>query len=118
MLAIEMGASARDLVERSIPIPRSVKPSARAAEVYFGTATDLYRPKTAVGEKGGMEERWRAGGVIQRTRAESPAQAASHLTQAAPLTRGFPGNGQSAWQTLPIISTASLGVTLTAMRKG
>ena len=45
VLAIEMGASARDLVETIHPHPTLSETLGAAAEVYFGTATDLYRPK-------------------------------------------------------------------------
>ena len=45
VLAIEMGTSARDLVETIHPHPTLSETLGAAAEVYFGTATDLYRPK-------------------------------------------------------------------------
>ena len=45
MLAIEMGASVRDLVETIHPHPTLSETLGGAAEVYFGTATDLYRPR-------------------------------------------------------------------------
>jgi len=45
VLAIEMGASARDLVETIHPHPTLSETLGAAAEVFFGTATDLYRPK-------------------------------------------------------------------------
>jgi dihydrolipoamide dehydrogenase len=45
VLAIEMGASARDLVETIHPHPTLSETLGFAGEVYFGTATDLYRPK-------------------------------------------------------------------------
>jgi dihydrolipoamide dehydrogenase len=45
VLAIEMGATASDLVETIHPHPTLGETLAGAAEVYFGTATDLYRPK-------------------------------------------------------------------------
>jgi dihydrolipoamide dehydrogenase len=45
VLAIEMGASARDLTETIHPHPTLSETLGFAAEVFFGTATDLYRPK-------------------------------------------------------------------------
>jgi dihydrolipoamide dehydrogenase len=45
VLAIEMGATARDVVETIHPHPTLSETLGAAAEVYFGTATDLYRPK-------------------------------------------------------------------------
>ncbi len=45
VLAIEMGAAVRDLTESIHPHPTLSETMAFAAEVYFGTATDLYRPK-------------------------------------------------------------------------
>jgi dihydrolipoamide dehydrogenase len=45
VLAIEMGCAVRDLVETIHPHPTLGETLAFAAEVYFGTATDLYRPK-------------------------------------------------------------------------
>lgn len=46
VLAIEMGAHLRDLTEAIHPHPTLSETLGFAAEVYFGTATDLYRPKT------------------------------------------------------------------------
>ncbi|MEN6496695.1 MAG: dihydrolipoyl dehydrogenase [Thermoguttaceae bacterium] len=45
VLAIEMGASVRDLTDTIHPHPTLSETLSFAAEVYFGTATDLYRPK-------------------------------------------------------------------------
>lgn len=45
VLAIEMGASVRDLTDTIHPHPTLSETLGFAAEVYFGTATDLYRPK-------------------------------------------------------------------------
>jgi dihydrolipoamide dehydrogenase len=45
VLAMEMGASARDMVETIHPHPTLGETLGGAAEVYFGIATDLYRPK-------------------------------------------------------------------------
>jgi dihydrolipoamide dehydrogenase len=45
VLAIEMGARARDLTGTIHPHPTLTETLAAAAEVYLGTATDLYRPK-------------------------------------------------------------------------
>ncbi len=45
VLAIEMGATARDLAETIHPHPTLSETLGFAAEVFFGTATDLYRPR-------------------------------------------------------------------------
>ncbi len=45
VLAIEMGASVRDLVETIHPHPTLSETLGVAAEVFFGTATDLYKPR-------------------------------------------------------------------------
>jgi len=45
VLAIEMGASLRDLTDSIHPHPTLSETLSFAAEVYYGTATDLYRPK-------------------------------------------------------------------------
>jgi dihydrolipoamide dehydrogenase len=45
VLAIEMGAHARDLTDTIHPHPTLSETVAFAAEVFYGTATDLYRPK-------------------------------------------------------------------------
>jgi dihydrolipoamide dehydrogenase len=45
VLAIELGASVRDLSDSIHPHPTLSETLANAAEVYLGTATDLYRPK-------------------------------------------------------------------------
>jgi dihydrolipoamide dehydrogenase len=45
VLAIEMGCAVRDVVETIHPHPTLGETLAFAAEVHFGTATDLYRPK-------------------------------------------------------------------------
>ena len=45
VLAIEMGADVRDLAESIHPHPTFSETLAAAAEVYLGTATDLYRPR-------------------------------------------------------------------------
>ncbi len=45
VLAIEMGASVADVTETIHPHPTLSETLGFAAEVYFGTATDLYRPR-------------------------------------------------------------------------
>ncbi|HLA85329.1 MAG TPA: dihydrolipoyl dehydrogenase [Thermoguttaceae bacterium] len=45
VLAIEMGAAVGDLTDSIHPHPTLTETLGAAAEVYFGTATDLYRPK-------------------------------------------------------------------------
>lgn len=45
VLAIEMGAAVRDLTDSIHPHPTLTETLGFAGEVYFGTATDLYRPK-------------------------------------------------------------------------
>jgi dihydrolipoamide dehydrogenase len=45
VLAIEMGASVRDVAETIHPHPTLGETLGGAAEVFYGTATDLYRPK-------------------------------------------------------------------------
>ena len=45
VLAIEMGCTARDVSESIHPHPTLTETLGFAAEVYYGTATDLYRPK-------------------------------------------------------------------------
>ena len=45
VLAIEMGASLRDLTESIHPHPTLSETLGAAAEAYFGTATDMYRPR-------------------------------------------------------------------------
>ncbi|HEY4760704.1 MAG TPA: dihydrolipoyl dehydrogenase [Thermoguttaceae bacterium] len=45
VLAIEMGASVRDLVESIHPHPTFSETLGAAAEVFYGTATDLYKPR-------------------------------------------------------------------------
>lgn len=45
VLAIEMGASIRDVTESIHPHPTLSETVAFAGEVFFGTATDMYRPK-------------------------------------------------------------------------
>ncbi len=45
VVAIEMGAHVRDLVESIHPHPTLSETLGGAAEVYFGTATDIFRPK-------------------------------------------------------------------------
>ncbi|MHB8901811.1 MAG: FAD-dependent oxidoreductase, partial [Thermoguttaceae bacterium] len=44
VLAIEMGAAIRDVTDSIHPHPTLSETLANAAEVYLGTATDLYRP--------------------------------------------------------------------------
>jgi dihydrolipoamide dehydrogenase len=46
VIAIEMGAHVRDLTESIHPHPTLSETLGAAAEVYFGTATDLFRPKS------------------------------------------------------------------------
>ncbi len=50
-MAIEMGASVRDVVESIHPHPTFSETLGAAAEIYFGTATDIYKPRKAVGRK-------------------------------------------------------------------
>lgn len=45
VLAIEMGCSVRDVIETIHPHPTLSETLGAAAEVHFGLATDLYRPK-------------------------------------------------------------------------
>jgi dihydrolipoamide dehydrogenase len=45
VLAIEMGAAVRDLTETIHPHPTFSETLGAAAEVFFGTATDLYKPR-------------------------------------------------------------------------
>ena len=45
VLAIEMGVSAADVTETIHPHPTLSETLGFAAEVFFGTATDLYRPR-------------------------------------------------------------------------
>ena len=45
VMAIELGASVRDVVETIHPHPTLSETLGAAAEVHFGTATDIYRPK-------------------------------------------------------------------------
>jgi dihydrolipoamide dehydrogenase len=49
VLAIEMGASVRDVVESIHPHPTFSETLGVAAEVFFGTATDVYKPKRGRG---------------------------------------------------------------------
>jgi dihydrolipoamide dehydrogenase len=46
VLAIEMGCTARDIMETIHPHPTLGETVAFAAENYFGTATEIYRPRT------------------------------------------------------------------------
>jgi dihydrolipoamide dehydrogenase len=45
VLAIEMGCSARDVMESIHPHPTLGETVAFAAENYFGLATEIYRPR-------------------------------------------------------------------------
>jgi dihydrolipoyl dehydrogenase len=45
VVAIEMGATARDVAESIHPHPTLSETVAFAAEVHLGTATEVYRPK-------------------------------------------------------------------------
>ena len=45
MLAIEMGCTARDLAESIHPHPTLSETMAFASELYYGLATEVYRPK-------------------------------------------------------------------------
>ncbi len=51
VLAIEMGCSLRDVVETIHPHPTLGETLGAAAEVRFGTATDLYRPKKTAAQQ-------------------------------------------------------------------
>jgi dihydrolipoamide dehydrogenase len=51
VLAIEMGCSARDLMETIHPHPTLGETIGFSAENYFGLATEIYRPKTATGDR-------------------------------------------------------------------
>ncbi len=46
VVAIEMGATVRDVVESIHPHPTLSETLGNAAEVYLGTATEIYRPKS------------------------------------------------------------------------
>jgi dihydrolipoamide dehydrogenase len=45
VLAIEMGANAKDLALTIHPHPTLSETIMEAAEVFYGTSTDLYRPR-------------------------------------------------------------------------
>jgi dihydrolipoamide dehydrogenase len=45
VLAIEMGASLRDVVETIHPHPTFCETLGAAAEIFYGTATDIYKPR-------------------------------------------------------------------------
>ncbi len=45
VLAIEMGAAVADVTDSIHPHPTLSETLGFAAEVFFGTATDLYRPR-------------------------------------------------------------------------
>jgi dihydrolipoamide dehydrogenase len=45
VLAIEMGALAKDIALTIHPHPTLSETVMNSAEVFFGTATDIYRPK-------------------------------------------------------------------------
>jgi dihydrolipoamide dehydrogenase len=45
VLAIEMGATARDLAESVHPHPTLTETLMNAAEVFYGTATEIYKPR-------------------------------------------------------------------------
>src|SRR5690606_15374457 len=45
VLAIEMGCEVRDVSESIHPHPTLSETLANAAEVFFGTATEIYKPK-------------------------------------------------------------------------
>ena len=47
VLAIEMGALAKDLALTIHPHPTLSETLMESAEVFFGTSTDIYRPKRA-----------------------------------------------------------------------
>lgn len=47
VLAIEMGVTVRDIAESIHPHPTLSETLAFAAEAYLGTATEIYRPRTA-----------------------------------------------------------------------
>jgi dihydrolipoamide dehydrogenase len=46
VVAIEMGATARDVAESIHPHPTLSETLGNAAEVYLGSATEIYRPRT------------------------------------------------------------------------
>jgi dihydrolipoamide dehydrogenase len=46
-----MGCSARDLMETIHPHPTLGETIGFSAENYFGLATEIYRPKTATGDR-------------------------------------------------------------------
>ncbi len=48
VLAIEMGALARDVMETIHPHPTFSETLGAAAEIFYGTATDIYKPKRTV----------------------------------------------------------------------
>jgi dihydrolipoamide dehydrogenase len=47
VLAIEMGCEARDLSETVHPHPTLGETLMNASETFFGTATEIYKPKKA-----------------------------------------------------------------------
>ena len=47
VVAIEMGATARDLAESIHPHPTLSETLGNAAETFLGTATEIYRPRSA-----------------------------------------------------------------------
>jgi dihydrolipoamide dehydrogenase len=47
VVAIEMGATARDLAESIHPHPTLSETLGNAAEMFLGTATEIYRPRPA-----------------------------------------------------------------------
>jgi dihydrolipoamide dehydrogenase len=47
VLAIEMGATARDLAETIHPHPTLSETLGNAADTFLGTATEIYRPRAA-----------------------------------------------------------------------
>lgn len=48
VLAIEMGATARDLAESVHPHPTLTETMMNAAEVFYGTATEIYKPRPKI----------------------------------------------------------------------
>ena len=61
VVAIEMGATARDLGESIHPHPTLSETLGNAAEAFLGSATEIYRPRTA--RKRSSLTTWRAGPV-------------------------------------------------------
>ena len=60
VVAIEMGCTVRDVAESIHPHPTLSETLSFAAEVYLGTATEVYRPKTKIRQEEFTTETQRA----------------------------------------------------------